>query len=192
MSWSPRRIDCGPWPRAMVEALQGAERGPCDMPRRVSKLWRQRCSKFSPSRKTCWLFSVRCSACNRAAIRPTLRASHPSYRRGKVLAGDAGHHRPDSQPTFRVQSCAPKPRQMVPLWYPRRRFGLAATWRLRPSHCFYLRNLERANGFEPSTLTLARLCSTPELRPHSKSREGFMAHGLAGFKPSPAGPAGWF
>jgi hypothetical protein len=29
--------------------------------------------------------------------------------------------------------------------------------------------MERANGFEPSTLTLARLCSTPELRPHSKS-----------------------
>ena len=28
--------------------------------------------------------------------------------------------------------------------------------------------LERAKGFEPSTLTLARLCSTPELHPHSK------------------------
>src|SRR5579863_4025839 len=28
--------------------------------------------------------------------------------------------------------------------------------------------LERANGFEPSTLTLARLCSTPELRPRPK------------------------
>src|SRR5712692_6518328 len=26
--------------------------------------------------------------------------------------------------------------------------------------------LERAEGFEPSTPTLARLCSTPELRPH--------------------------
>jgi hypothetical protein len=35
-----------------------------------------------------------------------------------------------------------------------------------------LRKLERANGFEPSTLTLARLCSTPELRPHSK-RAGY-------------------
>ena len=32
--------------------------------------------------------------------------------------------------------------------------------------------LERANGFEPSTLTLARLCSTPELRPHSKFEGG--------------------
>ena len=29
-------------------------------------------------------------------------------------------------------------------------------------------NLERAKGFEPSTPTLARLCSTPELRPRSK------------------------
>jgi len=29
--------------------------------------------------------------------------------------------------------------------------------------------LERAKGFEPSTLTLARLCSTPELHPHSIS-----------------------
>ena len=28
-----------------------------------------------------------------------------------------------------------------------------------------LRDLERAKGFEPSTPTLARLCSTPELRP---------------------------
>jgi len=28
-----------------------------------------------------------------------------------------------------------------------------------------LKNLERAKGFEPSTPTLARLCSTPELRP---------------------------
>ena len=30
-----------------------------------------------------------------------------------------------------------------------------------------LRNLERAKGFEPSTPTLARSCSTPELRPRS-------------------------
>ena len=30
---------------------------------------------------------------------------------------------------------------------------------------FSLENLERAKGFEPSTPTLARLCSTPELRP---------------------------
>src|ERR1700677_4833377 len=29
-----------------------------------------------------------------------------------------------------------------------------------------LRKLERAKGFEPSTPTLARLCSTPELHPH--------------------------
>ena len=36
-----------------------------------------------------------------------------------------------------------------------------------------LGNLERAKGFEPSTPTLARLCSTPELRPHSGSGRGF-------------------
>ena len=29
----------------------------------------------------------------------------------------------------------------------------------------YWKPLERAKGFEPSTPTLARLCSTPELRP---------------------------
>ena len=29
-------------------------------------------------------------------------------------------------------------------------------------------SLERAEGFEPSTPTLARLCSTPELRSHHK------------------------
>ena len=31
--------------------------------------------------------------------------------------------------------------------------------------CKSLKRLERAKGFEPSTPTLARLCSTPELRP---------------------------
>ena len=31
--------------------------------------------------------------------------------------------------------------------------------------------LERAKGFEPSTPTLARLCSTPELHPRSAMRE---------------------
>ena len=29
--------------------------------------------------------------------------------------------------------------------------------------------LERAEGFEPSTPTLARLCSTPELRPQPEN-----------------------
>ncbi len=39
---------------------------------------------------------------------------------------------------------------------------------------FPLENLERAKGFEPSTLTLARLCSTPELHPldTAKGRSG--------------------
>jgi hypothetical protein len=32
--------------------------------------------------------------------------------------------------------------------------------------CFFRINLERAKGFEPSTPTLARLCSTTELHPH--------------------------
>src|SRR5690348_6198886 len=41
----------------------------------------------------------------------------------------------------------------------------------------YLGNLERAKGFEPSTPTLARLGSTPELRP--RPRSGFIAHGPA-------------
>src|SRR6202171_3437326 len=31
-----------------------------------------------------------------------------------------------------------------------------------------LSRLERAKGFEPSTPTLARLCSTPELHPHPR------------------------
>ena len=33
-------------------------------------------------------------------------------------------------------------------------------------HMSSLKQLERAKGFEPSTSTLARLRSTPELRPH--------------------------
>ena len=35
-----------------------------------------------------------------------------------------------------------------------------------------LENLERARRIERPTLTLARLCSTPELRPHSKFEGG--------------------
>ena len=34
-----------------------------------------------------------------------------------------------------------------------------------------LKVMERANGIEPSTLTLARLCSTAELRPHIHIKE---------------------
>src|SRR4029077_590398 len=37
-----------------------------------------------------------------------------------------------------------------------------------------LRNLERARRFERPTLTLARLCSTPELRPRSKQGMGLL------------------
>ena len=36
----------------------------------------------------------------------------------------------------------------------------------------FLKNLERARGFEPPTPTLARLCSTPELHPHRPRRVG--------------------
>ena len=36
--------------------------------------------------------------------------------------------------------------------------------------------LERAKGFEPSTSTLARLRSTPELRPLSVEIKGFMEY----------------
>ena len=35
-----------------------------------------------------------------------------------------------------------------------------------PNLCGVLEILERAKGFEPSTPTLARSCSTPELHPH--------------------------
>src|SRR3954447_3958474 len=40
-------------------------------------------------------------------------------------------------------------------------------------------DLERAKGFEPSTPTLARLCSTPELHPHPSgvvAGGGYMPH----------------
>ena len=38
-------------------------------------------------------------------------------------------------------------------------------------------NLERAKGFEPSTPTLARLCSTPELRPLWRPEEVSLSAG---------------
>jgi hypothetical protein len=37
--------------------------------------------------------------------------------------------------------------------------------------CFHFVFLERAMRFELTTLTLARLCSTPELRPHNPELE---------------------
>jgi hypothetical protein len=40
--------------------------------------------------------------------------------------------------------------------------------------------LERAKGFEPSTPTLARLCSTPELRPLWRLTETLSPSGEAG------------
>jgi hypothetical protein len=40
-----------------------------------------------------------------------------------------------------------------------------------PIYLKMLVNLERAKGFEPSTPTLARLCSTPELHPRPKACE---------------------
>ena len=43
--------------------------------------------------------------------------------------------------------------------------------------------LERAKGFEPSTPTLARLCSTPELHPRSAVR-------LAPLRGAPCAPSG--
>ena len=49
--------------------------------------------------------------------------------------------------------------------------------------------LERAMGFEPTTPTLARLCSTPELRPHPTSRGGF-AFPVEGGVLCPIRPAG--
>ena len=44
-----------------------------------------------------------------------------------------------------------------------------------------LGNLERARRFERPTLTLARLCSTPELRPRSKSWDGVIAQPALSF-----------
>ena len=45
------------------------------------------------------------------------------------------------------------------------------------------KSMERAKGFEPSTPTLARLCSTPELRPLERLRS-------AAWMPQDRGEAG--
>src|SRR5262245_41411757 len=44
--------------------------------------------------------------------------------------------------------------------------GLWRTYTAVASSSIALEKLERAKGFEPSTPTLARSCSTPELHPH--------------------------
>ena len=75
----------------------------------------------------------------------------------------------------------PGPRRadrILPLERPRRRHAAQARSRVRagrdrepkvPETGFQRVKLERAMGFEPTTPTLARLCSTPELRPHPVS-----------------------
>src|SRR3954454_9570297 len=50
------------------------------------------------------------------------------------------------------------------------RFASVARARLGERLGASWRHLERAKGFEPSTPTLARLCSTPELHPRSAAR----------------------
>jgi hypothetical protein len=46
-----------------------------------------------------------------------------------------------------------------------------------PKYLVLLLMLERATRFERATLTLARLCSTPELRPRSKQCWPYCAAG---------------
>ncbi len=53
-----------------------------------------------------------------------------------------------------------------------------------------LRKLERAKGFEPSTPTLARLCSTPELRPLGAGPELLGAGKVAASSSEVAPPQG--
>ena len=59
---------------------------------------------------------------------------------------------------FSDHSRALKPTQIL-----RSKPNMSPGWGLTDSSRF--EKLERAKGFEPSTPTLARLCSTPELRP---------------------------
>ena len=54
---------------------------------------------------------------------------------------------------------------------------------LRPKGAYLIdlmKKLERAKGFEPSTPTLARLCSTPELRPLWRPEDVSLSAGEAG------------
>ncbi len=56
----------------------------------------------------------------------------------------------------------------------------AARWRLFQLTGVSEENLERAMGFEPTTPTLARLCSTPELHPHNVPAPGEVRPGIGG------------
>ncbi len=59
----------------------------------------------------------------------------------------------------------------------------AAQHDLLAAHSAPILKLERAKGFEPSTPTLARLCSTPELRPHpSVASDYHVAAELQGYR----------
>lgn len=73
----------------------------------------------------------------------------------------------------RASQGPPSKKAMLPQRYPGQ-FGALpeeAKWLLS------LVFLERAKGFEPSTPTLARLCSTPELRPLWRPEDNSLSAG---------------
>jgi hypothetical protein len=97
----------------------------------------------------------------------------PSERSDLTKALRTEAVRPLSGRTHRSAGFSDSCGGVLPLRYPGRKRDFRRSAK-------YLISLERAKGFEPSTPTLARLCSTPELHPHPRR----VSHGLKGAAPS--------
>jgi hypothetical protein len=120
---------------------------------------------------------LRLTALRRTAARPpALRISPARRARGFAFAAD------------RLEPCENALPAVCPIrartWA---RFGVRSGCSRPERHCckcsfdvdFSMVCLERAMGFEPTTPTLARLCSTPELHPHPQEGKAFSTIGHA-------------
>ena len=116
-----------------------------------------------------------------------MRAVNPLYIprnhlvEAALVAAIAGDYRPFEELTRR--HCPAFSRTAGPRSISRRRHGLRNAWWRPSAGRDRQAGLERAKGFEPSTPTLARSCSTPELRPRSAGKARFLTSACGDCKP---------
>ena len=93
---------------------------------------------------------------------PSLAYLYRHCRPGPPLTDKRGTERPaEAKAAGKAASQSAKAPLKLPKRYPARSAQIGPKSKVLQ----FNRKLERAKGFEPSTPTLARLCSTPELRP---------------------------
>ncbi len=100
---------------------------------------------------------------------------------GGVSIGLPQHFGPDVSPAARATRDLVVVHRMRTVHFLARKYVALLEGRVSPVSGLNARNLERAMGFEPTTPTLARLCSTPELHPRSLSVRRPGAYGVPSY-----------